>query len=74
MLTNPLQGVANSCATVPDRGIWLRIDHLSNRTQLTDSEHQALESEFAKLLTFDETISLQHHSNRCTAKEFVSKN
>jgi hypothetical protein len=73
MLTNPLQGVAQQLRNSARSGYWLRID-LSNRTQLTDSEHQALESEFAKPLMFDETISLQHHSNRCTAKEFVSKN
>jgi hypothetical protein len=74
MLTSPLQGVVQQTAQqCPIAGIWLRMD-LSNRTQLTDSEHQALESEFAKPLMFDETISLQHHSNRCTAKEFVSKN
>jgi hypothetical protein len=73
MLTNPLQGVAQQLHNSARSGIWLRID-LSNRTQLTDSEHQALESEFAKPLMFDETISLQHHSNRCTDEEFVSKN
>ena len=74
MLTKPLQGVARQLRQqCPIGGIWLRID-LSNRTQLTDFEQQALESEFAKPFIFDETISLQHHSNRCTAKEFVSKN
>src|SRR6202790_5310841 len=28
---------------------------------------------FAKSLMFDETGNLQHHSNRCTAKGFVSR-
>ncbi len=29
--------------------------------------------EFAKPLMCDETVSLQHHSNHCTAKDFVSR-
>ena len=47
MLTNPLQGVAQRLRNSARSGCLVRID-LSNRTQLSDSEHQALESEFAK--------------------------
>jgi hypothetical protein len=47
---------------------------VSHPPLIIDSKHQAAgTSSLSKPLMFDETSSLEHHSSRCTAKEFVSR-